>query len=78
MLAERQGVLLSVFHNRRYNSDFLTVTQAIEDGQVGTVSHFESHFDRFRPLVRDRWRENAGAGSGVWFDLGPHLVDQVV
>ena len=56
----RQGVLLSVFHNRRWDSDYLTVRQAIEDGLVGTVSQFESHFDRFRPEVRDRWRERGG------------------
>jgi predicted dehydrogenase len=42
------------------------------------VAHFESHFDRYRPLVRDRWRERAGAGSGLWYDLGPHLVDQAL
>lgn len=76
--AERRGVMLSVFHNRRWDSDFLTIARAIDDGRVGTVSHFESHFDRFRPEVRDRWREREGAGSGVWFDLGPHLVDQAV
>jgi predicted dehydrogenase len=77
-LANQQGVLLSVFHNRRWDSDFLTVRRAIEDGVAGTVSHFESHFDRFRPEVRDRWRERNGPGSGIWFDLGPHLVDQAL
>ncbi len=39
---------------------------------------FESHFDRFRPQVRDRWREQGGPGSGIWYDLGPHLLDQAV
>ncbi|MEO0032947.1 MAG: hypothetical protein RIS94_2705 [Pseudomonadota bacterium] len=80
-LADRAGaagVRLTVFHNRRWDSDFLSVRAAIDQGLVGTVSHFESHFDRFRPQVRDRWRENAGPGSGVWFDLGPHLVDQAL
>ena len=77
-LATAAGVGLRVFHNRRWDSDFLTVRAAIEQGLLGTVSHFESHFDRFRPTVRDRWRENAGPGSGVWFDLGPHLVDQAL
>lgn len=76
--AEAAGVNLSVFHNRRWDSDFLSVKAAIESGAVGTVAHFESHFDRYRPTVRDRWRENAGPGSGVWFDLGPHLVDQAL
>lgn len=77
-LAAQCGVLLSVFHNRRWDSDFLTIRAAIAEGIVGDVTHFESHFDRFRPMVRDRWRERVGAGSGVWFDLGPHLVDQAL
>ncbi|MCK8456973.1 oxidoreductase [Sphingomonas faeni] len=77
-LAAQRDVLLSVFHNRRWDSDFLTIRAAIEEGVIGEVTHFESHFDRYRPLVRDRWRENAGVGSGVWFDLGPHLVDQAL
>lgn len=77
-LSRHRDVLLSVFHNRRWDSDFLSVRRAIEDGLIGTVSHFESHFDRFRPAVRERWREQAVAGGGIWFDLGPHLVDQAV
>ena len=76
--AADRGRLLSVFHNRRWDSDFLTVRRAISDGEIGTVTHFESHFDRFRPEVRDRWRERAGPGAGLWFDLGPHLVDQAL
>ena len=77
-VAETTGRLLSVFHNRRWDSDFQAVRQAIQAGEVGRVTHFESHFDRFRPEVRDRWRERAGPGNGVWFDLGPHLVDQAL
>ncbi|HST46116.1 MAG TPA: Gfo/Idh/MocA family oxidoreductase, partial [Luteimonas sp.] len=64
--------------NRRWDSDFLGIRAAIASGVVGTVVHFESHFDRFRPQVRARWREQAGPGSGLWFDLGPHLVDQAL
>lgn len=77
-LPDDRGVLLSVFHNRRWDSDFLTVRAAIDANVVGDVTHFESHFDRFRPDVRDRWRERSGPGSGVWYDLGPHLVDQAL
>ncbi|MCJ2138503.1 oxidoreductase [Methylobacterium sp. E-066] len=77
-LARRQGRLLSVFHNRRWDSDFLSVRKAIADSVLGKVRHFESHFDRFRPQVRDRWREGAGPGGGIWYDLGPHLVDQAL
>jgi predicted dehydrogenase len=77
-IAEQQGCLLSVFQNRRWDSDFLSVRRAIADGLLGTVAHFESHFDRFRPEVRRRWREGDGPGSGIWLDLGPHLVDQAI
>ncbi|WP_215751354.1 MULTISPECIES: oxidoreductase [unclassified Gluconobacter] len=77
-LAAQQGRLLSVFHNRRWDSDFLSVKAAIANGLVGRVAHFESHFDRFRPVVRKRWRENAQPGAGLWFDLGPHLADQAL
>lgn len=76
--AAQRGTLLSVFHNRRWDGDFLTIASAIEQGLIGKASHFESHFDRFRPTVRDRWRETPGPGSGVWADLGPHLVDQAL
>lgn len=77
-LAQARDRLLSVFHNRRWDSDFLGVRQAIADGLVGDVAHLESHFDRFRPQVRARWREQSGAGGGLWWDLGPHLVDQAL
>jgi len=75
-LAEQQQRLLSVFHNRRWDSDFLSVKQLIESGKIGRVAQFESRIDRFRPQVRDRWREQAQPGSGLWFDIGPHLIDQ--
>jgi len=77
-LAKSLGRLLSVFHNRRWDSDFLTVKALIADGSLGEVAFFESHFDRFRPQVRNRWREQAGPGSGIWYDLAPHLLDQAV
>ena len=45
---------------------------------MGRVTHYESHFDRFRPDVRPRWREEASRGGGLLFDLGPHLIDQAL
>lgn len=77
-LARRHGCLLSVFQNRRWDSDFLAVRLAIDDGRVGEVVHLESRIERFRPQVRDRWREQAVPGGGLWWDLGPHLVDQAL
>ncbi|MEF3101973.1 putative dehydrogenase [Raoultella ornithinolytica] len=77
-VARSRGRLLSVFHNRRWDSDFLTVKSLINEGLLGEVCYFESHFDRYRPQIRDRWRERGGPGSGIWFDLGPHLLDQAI
>lgn len=76
--AERAGLLLSAFHNRRWDSDFLTLRSLIASGVMGEIVAFESHFDRFRPNIRNRWRERAGPGSGLWIDLGPHLLDQAL
>jgi predicted dehydrogenase len=76
--AERAGRLLSVFHNRRWDGDFLVLRRLVAEGALGEVTQFESHFDRFRPEVRDRWREQDLPGSGTWMDLGPHLVDQAL
>ncbi|MFC0139046.1 oxidoreductase [Erwinia mallotivora] len=77
-LAKANELLLSVFHNRRWDSDFLTLKTLLEQGTLGEVRYFESHFDRFRPEVRNRWREQKGAGSGIWYDLGPHVIDQAL
>ncbi|MDU6411718.1 MAG: oxidoreductase [Yersiniaceae bacterium] len=77
-LAGLTGKVLSVFHNRRWDSDFLTLKSLIGEGSLGDIVYFESHFDRYRPEVRNRWREGGGPGSGIWFDLGPHLIDQAL
>ena len=77
-LAQSLDRVLAVFQNRRWDGDFLGLTDLLASSALGDVTHFESHFDRYRPIVRDRWRERAGVGSGVWYDLGPHLVDQVL
>jgi predicted dehydrogenase len=77
-VAKEKKVLLSVFQNRRWDSDFLTVQNAIRDDLVGRVMLFESRIDRYRPEVRDRWRERPGPGAGLLYDLGPHLIDQAL
>ncbi|HYC97585.1 MAG TPA: oxidoreductase [Brevundimonas sp.] len=77
-LAGARGLFLSVFHNRRWDADFLALKAELAGGRLGAVHAFESHFDRFRPEVRDRWRERDEPGSGVWHDLGPHLIDQAL
>ena len=77
-LAAGAGRLLSVFHNRRWDSDFLTLQALLARGELGALRFFESRWDRFRPEVRDRWRENPGVGAGIWYDLGAHLLDQAL
>lgn len=75
-LAKRKDKLLAVFHNRRWDADFLTLRRVIASGELGEIQQFESHIDRYRPVVRERWREQAQPGAGLWYDLGPHLLDQ--
>ena len=77
-LASARGHILSVFQNRRWDSDFLAAKAILEGGRLGDVVHFESHIDRYRPVVPARWREQRGPGAGLWYDLGPHLVDQAL
>ena len=76
--AERAGRIVSVFQNRRWDADFLTLRKLIANGALGEVMEFHSHFDRYRPVVVDRWRERDEPGSGLWYDLGPHLLDQAL
>jgi predicted dehydrogenase len=77
-IAKQHGRLLSVFHNRRWDSEILATKSILGSGRLGDVSHYECHMDRFRPLVRKRWREDPGPGAGLWFDLGPHMIDQAL
>ncbi len=77
-LARDRGRVLSAYHNRRWDGDFLTLRQVIDSGLLGSVHSYEAHFDRFRLEVRDRWRERDLPGSGMLYDLGPHLIDQAL
>jgi len=78
LLSARNNRILTVYQNRRFDSDFLTLKQLLASGELGRPVYLESHFDRFRPEVKERWREQAVPGSGLWVDLGSHLVDQAV
>jgi scyllo-inositol 2-dehydrogenase (NADP+) len=77
-LADRVDRRLSVFQNRRWDNDFLTVRRLVDDGRLGEVAYFEAHFDRFRPEIKQGWRETEVAGSGLLYDLGAHLIDQAL
>jgi predicted dehydrogenase len=77
--SRRAGKLLTVFHNRRWDADFLTARRLVEEGTLGPPIRLESRFERFRQTPReDAWRElgDAQEAGGVLWDLGPHLIDQ--
>jgi predicted dehydrogenase len=79
-VVEAGGDRVTVFHNRRWDGDFLTVKRLVDSGALGKVTRFESRFERFRPQIKEGWREGGdpAAGGGVLLDLGPHLVDQAI
>jgi predicted dehydrogenase len=78
-LAKEKGVKLSVFQNRRWDSDFKTVQQVISDGVLGDIVEAEFHFDRYNPnLSPKQHKETANPGAGILKDLGPHLIDQAL
>ncbi len=78
-LARQEKVVLSAYHNRRWDGDFRTLERLLESGRLGEPIVFESHFDRFRLLPRPgAWRETQENGGGILYDLGPHLIDQAL
>lgn len=78
--AHAAGVPLTVFQNRRWDGDLLTVQRLLASGELGAVHRFESRFERWRPQPKPGWRELAdpAEGGGVLLDLGSHLVDQAL
>lgn len=78
LLAATQQRRLAVFHNRRFDDDFLAVQELVGSGQLGDVQLMYARFDRFRPQVQPRWKESAEPGNGVLYDLAPHLLDQAI
>jgi predicted dehydrogenase len=76
-IANEKGLKLSVFQNRRWDSDFKTVKQVIDRGLLGKIVEAEIHFDRFKEELSPKLhKETPGPGAGVLYDLGPHLIDQ--
>lgn len=77
--AKQQGRLLTVYQNRRYDGDFQAIRQLVASGALGRIVRFESNYDRFRPQLRPgAWREKAGPGTGIFFDIAPHLIDHAL
>ena len=78
-IAQERGLKLSVFQNRRWDSDFKTVKQVIDQGLLGQIVEAEIHFDRFKEELSPKLhKEIPGPGAGVLYDLGPHLIDQAL
>jgi predicted dehydrogenase len=79
-VAEAGDGRVTVFHNRRWDGDYLTLQRLIADGALGRITRYESRFERFRPEIKEGWREHGdpSLGGGVLLDLGPHVVDQAI
>ncbi len=76
-LAKKLGRVLTVYHNRRFDADFQALRGIAATRELGRILRFESTYDRYRPTSKPgAWREKPGPGSGVLFDLAPHLIDQ--
>lgn len=77
-LAREKGRLLSVYQNRRWDGDFLTLRQTVASGELGPIHTYRAHFDRYAPQVKRSWKSEPQPGSGVLWDLGSHLIDQAL
>ncbi len=78
-IAKSKNLNLFVYHNRRWDNDFLTVKKVLKDELLGNISEYEVHFDRYKPEIIDgAWRDEKKPGGGILFDLGSHLIDQAL
>ena len=78
-IARETGRLLTVYQNRRYDGDFQAIRQLVEAGTLGHIVRFETTYDRFRPQLKPgAWRETTQPGSGILFDIAPHLIDHAL
>ncbi|MBJ7536408.1 Gfo/Idh/MocA family oxidoreductase [Marinomonas transparens] len=77
-LAKQKNLVFCVYQNRRFDGDFLRLKALLDSGELGDLKHLDSRFDRFRPTAQARWREEPGVGTGIFWDLGPHILDQAI
>jgi predicted dehydrogenase len=78
-IAVDQGRLLSVFQNRRWDGDFLTIREILDKGLLGRLVEYEAHFDRYRNFIQQNtWKEDSESGTGILFNLGSHMIDQAL
>jgi len=77
--AKNAGRLITVYQNRRYDGDFQAVRKLLAEGTLGRIVRFETNYDRYRPQLKPgAWRETTRAGSGILFDIAPHLIDHAL
>lgn len=69
---------VACYQNRRRDADFLTLAKLIDDGSLGDITYYEGRFDRWAPIIKDRWQERNAPGVGIHYDLGAHLIDQAL
>ena len=78
-LAKKLGRTITVYHNRRFDGDFVAVRQLVAAGTPGRIVRFETNYDRFRPTLKPgAWRETTRPGAGILFDIAPHLIDHAL
>lgn len=77
-LAGKKNRMLSIFQNRRWDGDFLTVKRIVEERLLGRLVEYESHFDRYRNYIKENWKEDPACKSGTLYNLGSHTIDQVL
>jgi predicted dehydrogenase len=78
-LGKKTGKMLTVFQNRRWDGDFITIRNILKDKLVGTIAEFELHYDRYRNYIEaNTWKEEAAPGTGILYNLGSHMLDQVL
>ncbi|MET3125871.1 putative dehydrogenase [Arcicella rosea] len=78
-LSKERGKIISIYQNRRFDSDFMTVKKVIEDGLLGDLLSYEVHFDRYKPILNaKKWKETNNAANGILYDLGSHIIDQAI
>jgi scyllo-inositol 2-dehydrogenase (NADP+) len=78
-IAKKQGKILTIYQNRRFDSDFKTVKKIVENGFLGEIHTFEAHYNRYKPVLNPkRWKEVASPANGILYDLGAHIIDQTL
>lgn len=77
-LAKKKGVLLTVYHNRRFDGDSRTVQKILKEGLLGRLVEYEAHYDRYRNFIPKTWKEDPSTGAGIVYNLGSHLIDHAL